>query len=78
MRDNENLTLSRDEIVGKRICFVYRSEWDEDDDGYAGCATFVELDDGLLFELSPSTGRVLPIESVTRAEVVLFKAEKKS
>lgn len=77
MRDNVKARLSRDQIVGKRVCFVYRSEWDEDDDGYAGCTTFVELDDGLLFELSANTGKVLPIESIARTEVVLLKAEKK-
>lgn len=44
-------TLDRFDIVGRPIEAVYRSLWDEDPDGFAGCTGFVELKDGKIFEL---------------------------
>ncbi len=45
-----NQVLRRSDIVGKTVRRVYRSEWNEDDEGYAGCTVFVELTDGIFFE----------------------------
>ena len=76
MSDIESKSLCRDDIVGKPIRCVYRSEWDEDDDGFAGCAVFVELPDGVVFELQGvDYGDVVPVLRVDRGTVKLIKVE---
>jgi hypothetical protein len=43
--------LQRGDIVGKQVKFIYRSPWYVEEDGFGGCTTLVELNDGIVFEL---------------------------
>ncbi|MBX9652691.1 hypothetical protein K2Y11_03640 [bacterium] len=44
-------TLNREDIVGKRIKNIYHAEWNLDPDGCGYLPTYIELEDGILFEL---------------------------
>lgn len=73
---NQSQTISRNEIVGMMVRKVLRSEWDEDSDGYAGCAVFVELNDGTIFELQGvDFGSVEPIRRLNPIGMNLFIAD---
>lgn len=72
-----NLPLARSDIIGKVVRRVYRSAWLEDDDGYAGCAVFVELADGTLFELQGvDFGDVEPIRRLDPTKTQMIAVDE--
>jgi hypothetical protein len=70
--------LIRADIVGHMVASVYRSDWDEDPDGYAGCSVFVELTDGVVFELqaNASIESVVPINRLEAPQSKLFGVDE--
>ncbi len=77
-RTEPNQVLARSDIVGKTVRRVYRSDWNEDDDGYAGCTVFVELADGIVFELQGvDFGAVEPIRRLDPRATRLIPVDKR-
>lgn len=72
-----NDSLQRDDIVGKRIKAIYQSPWYIEADGFGGCRTYVELDDGIAFGLlSQELGIIHPIIRVNLSDVNTMPTEQ--
>lgn len=68
----ESTGLLRGDIVGKCVRQVYREEWFEDDEGYAGSGSYVELENGVTFELQSYAQLGDPLKALSRQEVQLI------
>lgn len=69
----ELTTLTRQDIVGKRIRNIYQSAWDVDADGYGSCEVFVELQDGTSFALQSNDFGV--VHAVSRVDLSIIDAQ---
>ena len=71
-------TLTRRDIVGRRIRCVYRSRGFTDDEGYWGCVVYVELDSGVILALDSEVkpGEVRPIDEVDPTSVALIRVDE--
>ncbi len=79
MTESRRSFLTRDDIVGKRIRRVYRSEWMDDTiKHFTWSEVFIELDDGIIFCLEPLIDPFcsIPIPKINRSERKLVPADE--